>query len=886
MGFISFKNGQKTLEEKIGINLQASATKTLQEIDRLLFNVQQNIQDLGATESLQDVIADDPDGRITSALMHFKKKHEKFSGVFCLNPQGKVIASSSPENIGIDLSSISRLKNAAKSREGYFYDLEYSELADGLAVGFSIPIFASFDQNQIIGYLLAKVDWQKILQIIHISNNQNIFSENLSGLFLINQKGNLLFGPDSFTKNLKGKTRYPPENKIRSLDFQSIRETLKRKNGTLITTDQSGNEILASYASSQNMESLAHLGWEALRVEDTRVAFGPVLILRNQFISIGFLVGIVTMIFSILVSRKIAVPIRKLTNAVDAIARGNLSEKAGRDRFDTKIEISSKDEIGVLAESFIKMIDELRETTVSKDYVNNILNTMSNSLLVVDSNNFIKDVNPAICTLLGYRKEEIIDRPVTIIFPKYLSNLKEQEANNQVKQGAVRNKESIFLSKERKNIPILYSGIIMRDGEGTSQGTVFAAQDITQLKQSEEKLILAKEEAERASGSKSEFLSRMSHELRTPMNAILGFGQLLEYDTKEPLSDSQKERVDEILKAGNHLLKLINEVLDLSRVESGQLELSVEDILVSNAIGDALTLVSPLAAQRNIQITNHLSNHPKLSIKADLTRFKQVLLNLLSNAVKYNQDGGSITLDFQKNGKERIRIDIIDTGEGISEDNLNYLFKPFNRLGNENSAVEGTGIGLTITKHLVEMMGGTISVQSTPGKGSKFSIVFAVGKQLTSAVEDLVISPSKKIPGRTDEQKWTLLYVEDNPANLMLVEQILQTRPDIKLLSAPQAQMGIELANAHKPDLILMDINMPEMDGITAMKKLQNYEETRDIPVIAVSANAMESDIKKALDAGFKAYIIKPFDIPKFYMEIDRFLEPESSTLFDLTKSQ
>lgn len=405
--------------------------------------------------------------------------------------------------------------------------------------------------------------------------------------------------------------------------------------------------------------------------------------------------------------------------------------------------------------------------------------------------------------------------------------------------------------------------------------------DITSKKMAEDKLLSAKEESEKASASKSEFLSRMSHELRTPMNAILGFGQLLEFDTDEPLSNFQKSRVKEIQKAGKHLLELINEILDLSRIESGLLTLSIEDILLSNVIDDVLSLISPLAEKQNIKIVNLISHQPDLLVQGDFTRLKQVILNLMSNAVKYNKKGGSITLDFQKSDADKISIAISDTGEGISEDNLKQLFQPFNRMEAENSAVEGTGIGLTITKQLIELMNGNISVQSTPGKGSCFSIEIPEGKQLAQAREERVFNPALKASCKTEEHNWTLLYVEDNPANLKLVEQILQSRSDIKLLTAPQARLGIELARAHQPDMILMDINMAEMDGITAMKKLKKYEETNNIPVIAVSANAMESDIKKCLDGGFKAYITKPLDIPKFFIEIDRFLKPDSLPLVD-----
>ena len=251
------------------------------------------------------------------------------------------------------------------------------------------------------------------------------------------------------------------------------------------------------------------------------------------------------------------------------------------------------------------------------------------------------------------------------------------------------------------------------------------AMDISEQKKAEEELILNKNKAEKSSLAKSEFLSRMSHELRTPMNAILGFGQFLEYDSKDPLTDPQREKIQEILKAGKHLLELINEVLDLSLVESGQLSVSAEDFSLVKVIDDALALIRPLAAERNIKITNHLSNHPELCIQADPTRFKQALLNLLSNAIKYNQEGGSIILDFQKNDEGRIRIDVTDTGEGIPKENQDLIFQPFTRLDAEKSAVEGTGIGLNITKRLIELMNGELYLCTAhPARAVDFQLKF------------------------------------------------------------------------------------------------------------------------------------------------------------------
>jgi PAS domain S-box-containing protein len=394
--------------------------------------------------------------------------------------------------------------------------------------------------------------------------------------------------------------------------------------------------------------------------------------------------------------------------------------------------------------------------------------------------------------------------------------------------------------------------------------------DISDRKESEATLISAKEEAERASRAKSEFLSSMSHELRTPMNAILGFAQLLESDRIEALSESHRENVQQILKAGYHLLELINEVLDLARAESGKVTLSVENVLLGPVMEEAIILAKPMAEPRRIQICDQTTSHTAQVVRADHLRLKQVLLNLLSNAIKYNREGGSVWIASNIVEEGRMEITVTDTGAGIPADQLDRLFEPFNRLGADKSGIEGTGIGLTLTKRLVELMNGTISVSSTPGRGTTFSVRMPVG-DLTTAQEaepaDSSIAPNH-----------TVLYVEDNPSNLALVKSILARRPEIRLLAAPHAQMGIDLAVAHRPDLIILDINLPGMDGYDILKHLQSVEATRHIPIIALSANATARDIEKGKVAGFERYLTKPLNVPRFLEAIDSLLCARIST--------
>ncbi len=393
--------------------------------------------------------------------------------------------------------------------------------------------------------------------------------------------------------------------------------------------------------------------------------------------------------------------------------------------------------------------------------------------------------------------------------------------------------------------------------------------DISSMKIAERGILIAKEEAEKANAAKSDFLSRMSHELRTPLNAILGFGQLMGQDNKDPLSPSQENRLGEIVKGGKHLLELIEEVLDLSRIESNQITLSIENVNLSDVFLETLNLVLPMAQKSNITVDNKLEGD--LFALADRTKLKQVLLNLLTNAIKYNSENGSITLDALENPKGKVSISVKDTGMGISPEQHKSIFEPFNRLDRDQTEIEGTGIGLTITQRLIEKMNGSIEVESVIGKGSTFTLRLPEGKELqkgSTEKENLVMLPKLK----ENKGRYKVLYIEDNPANLTLVKQILESREDISLLSAPKAQEGIDLAHKHLPELILMDINLPDMDGIEALKKLKAFEETKRIPVIAISANAMETQIKRAMKAGFKAYIKKPFDLTQFMQTIDVYL--------------
>ncbi|MBT3921414.1 MAG: response regulator [Nitrospina sp.] len=395
-------------------------------------------------------------------------------------------------------------------------------------------------------------------------------------------------------------------------------------------------------------------------------------------------------------------------------------------------------------------------------------------------------------------------------------------------------------------------------------------EEIQQRKEAENKILKAKQEAEKANRAKSTFLSQMSHEFRTPLNSILGFTQLLQRDFKSPLNSQQSKNLERVAAAGKHLLGLINEVLDLATIEAGKTNFTPEPVHIQAVLQEVVSLSQPSTKTNKIFLNIEGTQQSDIFIEADYLRIRQVFFNLISNAIKFNKPQGSVYVRFANTGNGKIRIYVEDTGVGISEEDLPRLFNPFERFGTGSTFVEGTGIGLTICRNLVESMGGQIKVVSALGKGSTFTLEFPVLNNQRGEVpaKGLSVAPGKELSLKEKR----ILYIEDIDTNIELVRQILLDRPNYQLIHSLSASRGIEIALNETPDLILMDINMPEMDGLTAFNKLAEKPETKSIPVIAVSADAMGTDIEKALNIGFRSYITKPINVDKFLETIDSLL--------------
>ncbi|MFA6147899.1 MAG: PAS domain S-box protein [bacterium] len=505
-------------------------------------------------------------------------------------------------------------------------------------------------------------------------------------------------------------------------------------------------------------------------------------------------------------------------------------------------------------------------------YTRSLFESNIDALMTTDPSGIITDVNKQMEALTGCTRDELIGAP----FKNFFTDPDQAEASIKLvlSEKKVTDYELTARARDGKETVVSYNATTFYDRDRRLQGVFAAARDVTERKRLDQvlqeknaELESARSVAEKANLAKSDFLSGMSHELRSPLNSILGFAQLMESDSPPP-TPSQKESIAQILQAGWHLLKLIDEILDLAKVESRKVPLSREPVSLAEVMLECQGMIEPQAQQRGIRMIYPGFDTPYF-VLADRTRVKQVLINLLSNAIKYNVEQGTVEVKCNENTPGRIRVSIRDTGAGLNPEQLAQLFQAFNRLGQEAGGEEGTGIGLVVAKRLVELMGGVIGVESTVGTGSVFWFEF-----------NSVAEPHVPMEGGEAEAMaqphvprgallHTLLYIEDKPANLKLVEQIIARHPDIRLLTAVNGKGGVEIARDSRPDVILMDINLPDINGFEALKILRSGPATAHIPVIAISANAMPLDIDRGLKAGFFRYLTKPIKVSEFMEAMD-----------------
>jgi len=508
-----------------------------------------------------------------------------------------------------------------------------------------------------------------------------------------------------------------------------------------------------------------------------------------------------------------------------------------------------------------------------------LLESAPDAMVIVDPEGRITLVNRQTEQLFGYRREELLGQPVEVLVPARFRAGHSGRRGGYVAEPGVRPMGAgVQLNAQRKDGSEFPVEISLSPLE-TDRGTLVSAavRDITDRRRAEAALEEAKLAAEQANQAKSEYLSRMSHELRTPLNAILGFAQLLELDE---LRDDQQESLGHILSAARHLLVLINEVLDIAAIEAGRLPLSLEPVALADVVGETVSLIRPLADQHNVLLVGDTTELCDRHVLADRQRLKQVLLNLLSNAVKYNREGGSVRILCEPAPGERIRIKVADTGPGIGSEALERLFVPFERLTAEFSGVEGTGLGLPLSQRLAQAMGGTLELTTAIDQGSTFWVELAAAERPVDAPTDDG-SPDASAGQDGQEQvatQITVLYIEDNLSNLQLVDRVVSRRGGVTLISAMRPMLGLDLAREHDPDLVLLDLHLPDIPGEEVLRRLRSDPRTAGIPVVILSADARPSLIKRLLGAGARAFLTKPLDVAELLGLLDQVAEERQAS--------
>jgi len=814
LAYMSVRLASDALEREVEARVRSSADASAVAVEKEMHGLLDLVSSYAARPTVTAALRNhrrSADGR-TRLAFHLRELRRGRPGIATagvVDPAGRLIdvVPSTPGIVGKDFSFRDWYRGVTRSGRPYLSEAYESQAQGRPRVVAGAALVRDPRTGKTLGVLVAAYGLEAVQRFV----DRFAFSQGVT-LRVTDQRGVVLAAPGALPAGLVSRRRDP-----------LVAASLRGASG-VTTHGDSQVRLLTAYT------PIRSLGWTVAATVPERAAFEPVAQLRSTVLTIASVLGFGLLIGLVLL-------------ALTLRARSRAEREAERAR------------------------GEAERANALNAQLAAIVRSSDDAILSTTLDGTVLSWNPGAERFYGYTAAEMIGEPVARIIPPHRAG-EEQSILNDVLAGGTRahyETERMRRDGSLIQVSLTVSPIRNRDGEIVAASSI--ARDVTERKRAEEAVRRSQAEAERANLAKSEFLSRMSHELRTPLNAILGFGQLLAMDG---LDANQRDNVRQILKAGEHLLQLINEVLDISRIEAGGLALSLEPVAVGETVAEALDLVRPLASERNVQLGGNAASAHDFVV-ADRQRLKQVLLNLLSNAVKYNHEGGTVTIDVTRPAAGRLRFDVADTGAGIAPESLDRLFSPFDRLGADQTSVEGTGLGLALSKGLVDAMGGELRVDSRVGEGSTFSIELAAAEAQAERLEEFVL-PSAGADAADGAAPRTILYIEDNLSNVNLVEGVLAHRPSVRLLAAMQGGLGLELAREHACDLILLDLHLPDLPGNEVLARLQADPATSEVPVLVLSADATPGQIERLHAQGASEYLTKPLDVQRFLEVVDEHL--------------